>query len=176
MKVRIRRAVEAAEIPYTFVSSNFFAGFFLKTLGQVGAEAPPRDKVIILGDGKPKVVYVLEKDVGIFTIKAANDPRTLNETLNMRLPANTLSFNELVSLWERKIQKTLEKVYLNEDQVLKLIADTPFPGNFVLALSHASYVRGQQTNFELGGHEVEASALYPDVNYTTVDEYLDQFK
>lgn len=53
-KAKIRRDVEAAGIPYTYVSSNFFAGYFLPTLAQAGATAPPRDKVVILGDGNPK--------------------------------------------------------------------------------------------------------------------------
>ena len=54
IKAQIRRTIEAEGIPYTYVSSNFFAGFFLPTLSQPGATAPPRDKVIILGDGNPK--------------------------------------------------------------------------------------------------------------------------
>ena len=54
IKVQIRRAIEAEGIPYTYVTSNFFAGYFLPTLVQPGATAPPKDKVIILGDGNPK--------------------------------------------------------------------------------------------------------------------------
>jgi len=68
------------------------------------------------------VVYVKEEDIGTFTIKAVDDPKTLNKTLYLRLPANTLSFNELVALWKKKIDKTLEKVYVPEEGVLKLIA------------------------------------------------------
>ena len=73
------------------------------------------------------VVYVKEEDIGTFTIKAVDDPRTLNKTLYLRLPANTLSFNELVALWEKKIGKTLEKVYVSEEQVVKLIAGQKLP-------------------------------------------------
>ena len=51
VKVQIRRATEAAGIPYTFVSANLFAGYFIPTFSQPGATAPPRDKVVILGDG-----------------------------------------------------------------------------------------------------------------------------
>jgi hypothetical protein len=54
VKARIRRAIEAEGIPYTYVSSNFFAGYFLPTLGQVGVTGPPTDKVLILGDGNVK--------------------------------------------------------------------------------------------------------------------------
>lgn len=54
VKVEIRRAIEAQEIPYTFVSANYFAGYSLPTLMQPGFPPPPRDKVTILGDGNAK--------------------------------------------------------------------------------------------------------------------------
>lgn len=53
-KAKIRRTIEAEGIPHTYVASNFFAGYFLPTLNQPGATAPPREKVVILGDGNPK--------------------------------------------------------------------------------------------------------------------------
>lgn len=53
-KASIRRAIEAEGIPYTYVSSNFFSGYFLPSLNQPGAAAPPRDKVVILGNGNLK--------------------------------------------------------------------------------------------------------------------------
>lgn len=59
VKVQIRRAVEAAGIPYTYVSANFFAGYFLPSLSQPGASVPPRDKIVILGDGTPLCNYSL---------------------------------------------------------------------------------------------------------------------
>jgi uncharacterized protein YbjT (DUF2867 family) len=66
-------------------------------------------------------IFVEEEDVATYTIKAADDPRTLNKILYLRPPANILSLNELVSLWEKKIGKTLEKIYVLEDQLLKQI-------------------------------------------------------
>lgn len=54
-KAKIRRAIEAEGIPYTYVCNNFFSGYFLPSLCQPGgARPPPRDKVVILGDGNPK--------------------------------------------------------------------------------------------------------------------------
>jgi len=66
-------------------------------------------------------VYVSEEDVGTYTIKAVEDPRTLNKILYLRPPANVLTYNQLLSLWENKIKSTLEKVYIPEGQVLKYI-------------------------------------------------------
>ncbi|XP_042477284.1 phenylcoumaran benzylic ether reductase Betv6-like [Macadamia integrifolia] len=175
-KAQIRRTIEAEGIPYTYVSSNFFAGYFLPNLAQPGATAPPRDKVVILGDGNPKAVFNKEDDIGTYTIRAVDDPRTLNKILYIKPPANTLSFNELVALWEKKIGKTLEKVYVPEEQVLKNIQESPVPINVVLSICHSVFVMGDHTNFViLPSFGLEASEIYPDVKYTSVDEYLNQF-
>lgn len=121
-------------------------------------------------------VFNHEQDIGTYTIKAVDDPRTLNKTLYVKPPHNTLSFNELVALWEKKIGKTLEKEYVSEEQLVKQIQESPFPINIVLAINHSIFVKGDQTYFEIEpSFGVEASELYPDVKYTTVDEYLDQF-
>lgn len=66
-------------------------------------------------------VFNKEEDIGTYTINSVDDPRTLNKILYIRPPANTLSFNELVTLWEGKIGKTLERIYVPEEQLLKQI-------------------------------------------------------
>ncbi|KAM7274900.1 hypothetical protein ACFE04_016766 [Oxalis oulophora] len=172
----IRRAIEAAGIPYTYVSSNFFASYVLPNLAQPGAKVPPREKAFIFGDGNPKTVTNTEEDVASYTIKAADDPRTLNKILYIRPAQNIYSFNELVSLWEKKIGLTLERIYIPEEQVLKKIAGAPVPMNMKLSLGHSGFVKGDQMNFEIDpAIGVEASELYPEFKYTTVDEYLNQF-
>ncbi|PNX78660.1 isoflavone reductase-like protein, partial [Trifolium pratense] len=162
-KAQIRRAIEAEGIPYTYVSSNAFAGYFLPTLAQQNVTVPPRDKVVILGDGNVKGVYVTEEDIGTYTIKAVDDPRTLNKTIYFRPPANVLTFNELVSIWENKIKSTLEKIYVPEDQLLKSIQESPFPANFMAALGHSMQVKGDSANFVIDpSFGVEVTELYPD--------------
>ncbi|CAM0943429.1 unnamed protein product [Alopecurus aequalis] len=176
VKARIRRAIEAEGIPYTYVCSNFFTGYFLPTLAQAGVTGPPTDKVLILGDGNVKGVFSDEDDVGTYTIKAVDDPRTLNKTLCLRPPSNTLSHNELVPLWEKKHGTKLERVYIPEDQVLKQIQESSAPLNVVLSLCHSAWVKGDHSNFEIDpSFGVEATELYPDVKYTTVEECLNRF-
>ncbi|XP_020217674.1 isoflavone reductase homolog A622-like isoform X1 [Cajanus cajan] len=175
-RVKIRRAIEAEGIPYTYICSFGFAGYYLVNLGQQNLTAPPRDKVVILGDGNLKGVYVTEEDIGTYTIKAVDDPRTLNKTLYMRPPANVLTVNEVVSLWENKIKSTLHKTYVPEDQLLKSIQESPFPINLRLALCHSAMVRGDCTKYETDPSlAVEASQLYPEVKYTSADNYLNAF-
>ena len=178
IKVQIRRSIEEEGIPYTYVSSNYFAGYFLPTLAQPGvfAPPPPKDKVVIFGDGNPKAIFNKEEDIGTYTIRAVDDPRTLNKILYLRPPQNTYSFNELVALWEKKIGKTLEKIYVPEEKLLKDIEEAPIPINVILSINHSVFVKGDHTNFEIEpSFGVEASELYPDVKYTTVEEILGQF-
>ncbi|KAG5543184.1 hypothetical protein RHGRI_016061 [Rhododendron griersonianum] len=104
---------------------------------------------------------------------AVDDPRTLNKILYIKPPKNIYSFDEIF----RKIGKTLERIYVPEDQILKRIQESPAGFNysvFILAINHSVFVKGDQTNFEIEpSFGVEASELYPDVKYTTVEEYLD---
>lgn len=67
------------------------------------------------------VVFNDEYDIGTYTIKSVDNPRTLNKVVYIKHPSNTYSYNELVSLWEKKIGKILEKVYISADQLLKNI-------------------------------------------------------
>jgi len=58
LKAGIRRSIEAEGVPYTYVVSNGFAGYFLRNFAQAGATAPPREKVVIIGDGNPKGISI----------------------------------------------------------------------------------------------------------------------
>ncbi|CAA7042648.1 unnamed protein product [Microthlaspi erraticum] len=178
LKRQIRRAVEAEGIPYTYVVNNCFAGFYLPTFVQFQPRltSPPRDKVTILGDGNAKVVFNKEEDIAAYTLKAVDDPTTLNKIMYISPPKNTLSMNELVTLWENKIGKSLDKTHISEEQVLKNIKESPVPVNILMSINHSVFVNGDQTNFTMDpASGVEASDLYPDVKYTSVDEYLSQF-
>jgi len=55
-------------------------------------------------------------------------------------------------------------------------AESPFPANFMLALGHSMLVKEVLSNHELDPSSgVEASEIYPEVKYTTVDNYLNAF-
>lgn len=53
-KMVIRRAIEEANIPHTYVSANCFAAKFCPNLGQLGILVPPKEKVSVYGDGNVK--------------------------------------------------------------------------------------------------------------------------
>lgn len=53
-KMVVRRAIEEANIPFTYVSANCFAGYFVGNLSQLKTLTPPTDKVYLYGDGNVK--------------------------------------------------------------------------------------------------------------------------
>ncbi|KAF5745721.1 hypothetical protein HS088_TW07G01313 [Tripterygium wilfordii] len=120
-RVEIRRLVEAAHIPYTYICCNLFMRYLLPSLVQPGLKTPPRDKVTIFGDGNTKGIFVKDSDVAAFTIAAVDDPCALNKVLYLRPPGNIYSLNELVEIWETKIGKKLEKLYVSEEELLTKI-------------------------------------------------------
>ena len=53
-KMVVRKAIQEANIPFTYVSANCFAGYFLGGLCQPGFVIPSRDSVVLYGDGNVK--------------------------------------------------------------------------------------------------------------------------
>ncbi|RCV24255.1 hypothetical protein SETIT_5G070400v2 [Setaria italica] len=185
-KAAVRRATEAVGIPYTYAVAGYLAALALPSIGIGQGE----DKAVILGDGDTRVPFVDEGDIATNTVLAAGNPRAENKTLHIRPPANTLSRDELLSLWEKKTGKALQREYIPVDAVLKQTQEgqclvgsidhaeeAAMPLNMILAIGHAAYVKGEEeAGFEIDPAKgVDASELYPDVKYTTVDEYLNRF-
>lgn len=65
-------------------------------------------------------------DIGKFTVKAMNDIRTLNKIVHFRPPSNLLNINELASMWEKKIGRTLPRIVMTEEDLL-IAAKGPIP-------------------------------------------------
>lgn len=84
-------------------------------------------------------VFVKESDVAAFTISTVDDPRTLNKVLYLRPPGNTLSMNELIDIWEKKIGKSLERNYISEEELLKRIHGMLIELKQSLQSSHAFF-------------------------------------
>lgn len=171
-KKKIRRAIEDAGIPYSFISANSLMAYFVDMLLQPRQEPQPGE-VVIYGDGLTKAVMNLEDDIAAFTIMVANDPRTVNKLVICKPVDNIISQSELVSLWEKKTGRTFQRVFVPEAEMVVLSQSLPHPENVRISILHNIFVKGDQTNFELGYGELEASALYPDYKYTTVDQFLD---
>ncbi|XP_031482755.1 isoflavone reductase homolog isoform X1 [Nymphaea colorata] len=174
-KMVVRKAIEDAGIPHTYISANCCAGYFVGGLCQPRTLLPPRDRIYLHGDGGIKAVFVDEDDVGTYTIKAADDPRTLNKTLYLRPPENIMSQMAMVEIWENLIGKRLEKISISEEDFLvsKKTADEIVQAT--IDLYYHIFHEGCLTNFEIGEDGEEASKLYPEVVYTRVENYLKRY-
>ncbi|PHT83162.1 hypothetical protein T459_11605 [Capsicum annuum] len=55
-----------------------------------------------------------------------------------------------MSLWEKKIGKTLDKKYLSEENILQMIQETSdLPLRVNLAICHSVFVKGDSANFDV---------------------------
>ncbi|CAN4099806.1 unnamed protein product [Withania somnifera] len=174
-KMEVRKAIEEAGIPYTYISANCFAGYFVGNLSQLGTLVPPKDKVCLYGNGSVKVVYMDEDDVATYTIKSIDDPRTLNKTVYLRPPENILTQRELIAKWEKLKGTELEKISISEKDFLSSIKGMDYAGQVGVGHFYHIFYEGCLTNFEIGKNAEEASALYPEVRYTRMDEYLKRY-
>ncbi|KAL7610810.1 hypothetical protein Lser_V15G10300 [Lactuca serriola] len=174
-KMVVRKAIEDAKIPYTYISANCFGGYFVGNLSQPNTLFPPKDRVSIYGDGNCKAVFMDEDDVATYTIKTVDDPRTLNKTLYLRPNENILTHNDLVEKWEKLTNKTLQKVYISAEDFLASMRDLDHAYQAGFARIYQIFYDGCLMNFEIGEGGEEASNLYPEVRYTRMDEYLQRY-
>ncbi|KAH9781213.1 Phenylcoumaran benzylic ether reductase 1 [Citrus sinensis] len=100
----VRRAIEAAQIPYTFVSANLCGAYFVNVLLR---PSESHDDVVVYGSGEAKAL--------------------------------------------------------------------PPPEDIPISIIHSALAKGDLMNFELGEDDIEASMLYPDFKFTTIDQLLDIF-
>ncbi|KAL4340878.1 hypothetical protein GQ457_08G024700 [Hibiscus cannabinus] len=171
-KMVVRKAIEEANIPFTYVIANCFGGYFAGNLSQLERLTPPKDKVFLYGDGNVKVVYMDEDDIAAYTIKAIDDPRTLNKTLYIRPPDNILTQSELIQKWETLSRKKLQKISISADDFLASMKGLDLAGQVGVGHFYHIFYEGCLTNFEIGEGGEEASKLYPQVEYTRMEEYL----
>ncbi|TXG54246.1 hypothetical protein EZV62_019502 [Acer yangbiense] len=174
-KMIVRRAIEDSNIPFTYVCGCCFAAYFVPNLSQLTTLIPPKDKLFIYGDGKAKAVFMDEDDIATYTIKAIDDPRTLNKTVYLRPPENFLSQTQLVDIWENLSGKNLEKITISKEDFLASMKDMDYAGQVGVGHFYHVFYEGCLTNFEAEEGQEEASSLYPEVTYSTMDDYLKLF-
>lgn len=120
-------------------------------------------------------IFLDEDDIATYTIKTIDDPRTLNKTVYLRPPENILSQRQLVELWEKVSGRTLEKRSISAEDFLASMKGLGYATQVGMGHFYHIFYEGCLTNFEIGEDGEEASQLYPEVQYTRMDEYLKIF-
>ncbi|XP_030500543.2 bifunctional pinoresinol-lariciresinol reductase 2 [Cannabis sativa] len=174
-KMEVRKAIEQANIPFTYISANCCAGYFLGGLGQPGHYLPSTDSVLLFGDGNKKAIYVDEDDIAKYTIKTIDDPRTMNKTVYLRPPKNILSQREIVQVWENLIGKELHKSSISKQEFLANLKNLDYAWQVGMGHYYNAFFEGCLTNFEIGDEGVEATQLYPEIKYVSVDDYMRRY-
>ena len=175
-KRKVRRAIEKAGIPYTYICCNSIAAWPYHDNTHPADVLPPTDCFHIYGDGSVKAYFVAGTDIGKFTIKSMDDIRTLNKSVHFRPPSNLLNINELATLWEQKIGRTLPRVTITEDDLLDAAREMRIPESIVASFTHDIFIKGCQINFSIEEPEdVDVGSLYPDVRFRTIDECFNDF-
>ncbi|ERM95821.1 hypothetical protein AMTR_s00060p00066070 [Amborella trichopoda] len=175
-KRMVRRAAEGLEIPCTYICCNSIAAWPYHDNTHPSEVPPPLDRFLIYGDGNIKAYFVAGTDIGKMTVKAVDDERTLNMTLHFRPVSNFLTLNEMASLWEKKIKRTLSRATMTEDDLLNLAKENRIPESIVAALTHDIFIKGCQFGFSIDGpHDVEVGQLYPDEPLRSISDCFDDY-
>nr|UNN46817.1 LAR3 [Populus ussuriensis] len=175
-KRQVRRYIEEAGIPYTYICCNSIAAWPYHDNTHPADVPPPLDRFQIYGDGTVKAYFVAGSDIGKFTIKSIDDNRTLNKTVHFRPPSNLLSTNELASLWEEKLGYKLPRVTITEDDLLAAAREMRIPQSIVAAITHDIFINSCQINYSMDQpNDVDVCSLYPELPFRTVDECFNDF-
>ncbi|CDP11761.1 unnamed protein product [Coffea canephora] len=174
-KMIVRKAIEGAKIPHTYICGCCFAGYFVGNLSQLGTLVPPKEKVNIYGNGNMKVAYMDEDDIATYTIKTIDDPRALDKTVYVRPPENILTQRQLIEKWENLRGRKLEKCSIPAKDFLASMKDMDYAGQVGVGHFYHVFYEGCLTNFEAGKDGEEASELYPEVEYTRMESYLKRY-
>lgn len=175
-KRKVRRLIEELGLPYTYICCNSVASWPYFNNIHPSRVLPPVDQFQIYGDGTVKAYFVAGTDIGKFTVKSMDDVRTQNKTVHFRPLCNFLNMNELSSLWEKKIRRSLPRITITEEDLLAAAAENCIPASIVASFTHDIFIKGCQVNFSIDGpNEVEVGTLYPDETFRTMDDYFDEF-
>ncbi|KAK3041286.1 hypothetical protein RJ639_001388 [Escallonia herrerae] len=169
-KRQVRRLIEESGVPYTYICCNSIASWPYYNNTHPSEVLPPLDQFQIYA------YFVAGTDIGKLTMKTVDDIRAVNKNVHFRPSCNYLNINELASLWEKKIGRTLPKVTVSEDDLLAAAAENIIPQSIVAAFTHDIFIKGCQINFSIDGpYNVDVGTLYPDETFRTMDECFDEF-
>ena len=78
-------------------------------------------------------------------------------------------------MWEKLSGKSLTKFHIQGDEFLASMKDTNFAHQVGVTHFYHIFYEGCLTNFDIGDYGAEATLLYPDVQYTRINELLKRY-
>ncbi|KAK4772522.1 hypothetical protein SAY86_014297 [Trapa natans] len=95
------------------------------------------------------VVLNFEEDVAIYTVKVTTDTRAANRVVTCRPVRNIASQLDLITWWEERVGRTLKRVHIPDEEIVKMAEALPFPDNIPVAIIHSIFIKGDQMSFDL---------------------------
>jgi phenylcoumaran benzylic ether reductase len=173
-KAIIHQSVKDSGLSYTFVHSNGFFEYWIYGLGQLGLSSPA-EQVQVYGDGTAKAAVVSLSDFAKVTAATVDDPRTKNKDLH--ITANVVSQEELIRLWEEISGKRVKRMPVSLEDLERIIATSNTPAAFLTMiytqLIRSVWIRGESVKRPKDA--LEATELYPHIQFATVKQALSQF-
>ena len=114
-----------------------------------------------------------EVDIARYAVACLDDDRTLNRHVTVLPPKNVISQNALIDLWEAKSKQSLVRRSLSAEDIEDQIDSASNPGELIpLQVSRMVWIHGAMGKRREG--VLEATELYPDIEYQTISSFLDQ--
>jgi uncharacterized protein YbjT (DUF2867 family) len=171
-KAAVQESVKASGVPYTFIHSNGFFSYWAFSLGdlsKLGGKLPP-DEVNVYGDGSVQGAFASVPDIATVTVRAVHDPRLRNQEL--RVTANRITQNLLIALWQTASGRTVGRSGVPAAELEKMIAGATAPEQAMMRIGaqlHRSlWIRGDSV--KRAGNALEATEVYPDMRFQTIEE------
>ncbi|XP_028776364.1 leucoanthocyanidin reductase [Neltuma alba] len=171
----VRRKVEKAGVPYTYICCNSIASWPYYDNCHPSRSPPPLDQLHIYGDGTIKAYFVGGGDIGKFTMKAASDARTVNKSLHFQPATNYYNMNELASMWETKVGRSIPRLIITEDHLLAVAAENVEPRSIVASFTHDIFIKGCQMFKPDGPGDEEIGTLYPEEKVRSLEDCFEDF-
>ncbi|KAL4274992.1 hypothetical protein AHAS_Ahas20G0062600 [Arachis hypogaea] len=93
----VRKAIEEANIPFTYISANLFVSYFAGSLSQMGSFVPPREKLLIFATLVAKKLLKTKVKAYILDFKLAFEHFCIHA--GGRAVLDELKKNLQLSLW-----------------------------------------------------------------------------
>jgi uncharacterized protein YbjT (DUF2867 family) len=170
-KATIQQKVKESGIDYTMIYTNCFLEFWGSGLGQI-ANNPSSGEVMVYGDGNVPASMVALPDIARFTTAMITDPSMANK--EVRITANVMTQEELISLWEKLTGSTIRRNHVPEKALLETIEASTSPETMMnrifTQLFRSVWIKGD--TMKPRPETVEATECYPDIPIETTETFF----
>ena len=172
-KAAIQQKIKESGVDYTMIYTNGFMEFWGSGLGQLG-NAPSSGEVTYFGDGNIKFSMVALPDIARFTAAIVDDPTMVNR--EVRITANVMTQEELISEWEKLSDTKLKRKPVTGEELDNIINTSTAPDQMMTRiftqLHKSAWINGDAMKER--PETIEATQVYPNLPITSTKGFFSQ--